>query len=90
MRLFVTCDASGGTHVKLVDRVSVPSKQTLSASVAVIEEEFEFKTLQYSLTIETDSQPFIGDLNGDFLDDIMYTEAGSSSQILVALQLPAS
>ena len=32
----------------------------------------------------------MGDLNGDFLDDIMYTEAGSSSQILVALQLPAS
>ena len=32
----------------------------------------------------------MGDLNGDFLDDIMYTEAGSSSQILVALQLPTS
>lgn len=49
-----------------------------------MEEEYVFKTLPYSLSIETDSQPFVGDLNGDFIDDIMYTEPGSSSQILVA------
>lgn len=52
-----------------------------------MEEDYEFHTLPFSLTIETDSQPFVGDLNGDFLDDIMYTEASTSSQILVAFQL---
>ena len=29
-------------------------------------------------------------MNGDFLDDILYTEAGASSQIVVALQLPSA
>ena len=48
-------------------------------------DEFVFGTLPYSLTIEADSQPFIADLNGDFLDDIMYTDTGAASQIMVAL-----
>ena len=83
MRLFVTCASSGNTLVKLVDRISVPKTQQVT-NLQAVEEEFVFKTLPYSLSIETDSQPFVGDLNGDFIDDIMYTEPGSSSQILVA------
>lgn len=31
-----------------------------------------------TLTIETDSQPFISDLNGDFLEDILYTDPSST------------
>ena len=88
MRLFITCDQGSTTTIKLVDRVTV-SKQHATTGLPT-EDEFDFVTLPYSLTIENDSQPFIGDLNGDFLDDIMYTEASTSSQILVALQLPAS
>ena len=80
MRVFVTCEgSSGGTIVKLVDRIVVKK-------AATAEEEFVFKTLPFVLKIETDSQPFIADLNGDFLEDIMYTDTnGASSQILVAL-----
>jgi len=77
MRLFVTCSSGSATIVKLVDRAVV--KDALGA------DEFVFGTLPYSLTIEADSQPFIADLNGDFLDDIMYTDTGATSQIMVAL-----
>ena len=66
--------------MKLVDRVVVKK--------AGGEDDFEFKTLSYTLSIEVDSQPFIADLNGDYLDDILYTETSATSQILVALQLP--
>lgn len=34
----------------------------------------KFVTLNYALKVELDSQPFVGDLNGDYLDDIMFTE----------------
>ena len=80
MRLFVTCSNGGSTVVKLVDRNVIKHSVTGLPQ----DDEYEFKTLPYVLHIETDSQPFIGDLNGDFLDDIMYTEASSSNQIMVA------
>ena len=83
MRLFVTCSTSfGGTVIKIVDRVI--TKQATTA-----EDITEFTTLAWSQKIETDSQPFIGDLNGDWLDDIIYTESGVSSQIMVSLQIPS-
>ena len=83
MRIFVTCTYQGTTVVKLVDRVKVASH-----SVSTTEEDIEFHTLPYSLKIELDSQPFVGDLNGDYLDDIMFTEPGATSQVMVALQIP--
>ena len=52
MRLYITCDHSSSTIVKLVDRVSTSK---LSATGMVIEEDYEFNTLPFSLTIETDS-----------------------------------
>jgi len=78
MRLFVTCDNGSNTIIKLVDRLKVANSTN---------DELEFRTLPFSLSIEADSQPFIGDLNGDYLDDIMYTEQSAliSSQIMVAL-----
>ena len=78
MRLFVTCTHGSSTVVKLVDRYTVKKGATG-------EDDFDFRTLSYSLNIEVDSQPFIADLNGDYLDDILYTETSVSSQILVAL-----
>ena len=75
MRIFVTCASSSGTIVKLVDRIPSETKTKTG------ETEYTFQTLQWSLKIENDSQPFIGDLNGDFLDDILYNEAGHSSSI---------
>ena len=65
MRLFVTCDNGSNTILKLVDRVKVANS---------LNDEVEFLTLPFSLAIEAESQPFVGDLNGDYLDDIMYTE----------------
>ena len=82
MRVFITCSDGSHTLIKLVDRFVVKHSLT--------EDTFEFRTLPYTQRIETDSQPFIGDLNGDFLDDMMFTEAGASNQILVNLQVPQS
>ena len=82
MRLFVTCSSGSSTIIKLVDRASI--KNALGV------EEFIFTTSSYQLAIEADSQPFIADLNGDYLEDIMYTDSSASSQIMVALQLPSA
>jgi len=71
MRLFITCSNGSSTVVKLVDRLKVAHTSS--------DDDTEFHTLPYSLAIEADSQPFVGDLNGDYLDDIMYTEPGASS-----------
>ena len=81
MRLFVTCSLGSSTVLKIVDRTTIKVN---------LVDEYAFTTLPFDLHIETDSQPFVGDLNGDYLDDIMYTEAGANSQILVALQLPSA
>jgi hypothetical protein len=79
LRLFVTCQSSEGTVVKLVDRQD--SKNATGEDV------YEFKTVQFKLKIEQDSQPFVADLNGDYLEDILYTDP-SSNKIMVALQNP--
>ena len=80
MRLFITCTSGSQTVVKLVDRVN--------SGHAIGEEDFNFRTLGFTQVIEADSQPFIGDLNGDFLEDVLFTESGPSAQIMVSLQIP--
>ena len=77
MRLFVTCSTGSSTIIKIVER------STIKNALGV--EEFMFTTASYQLTIEADSQPFIADLNGDYLEDIMYTDSSASSQIMIAL-----
>ena len=77
MRLFITCTSGSQTVVKLVDR--------LNSGHSIGEDDFNFKTLAFTQVIESDSQPFIADLNGDFLEDFMYTESGPSAQIMVSL-----
>ena len=89
MRLFVTCSATNGsTVVKLVDRVVMVHKAVGIEESA--QTEVVFVTVPFTLKIETDSQPFIADLNGDFLEDILYTESGTSASIMVAYQLPST
>ena len=57
MRLFVICSNGGGTVVKLVDRIASVTKHTSTTSGSKLpsDTEFEFKTLPYSLIIESDS-----------------------------------
>ena len=77
MRLFVTCQAGGETVVKIVDRLEERS--------SIGDDEFNFVTVRFQLPIEQDSQPFIADLNGDFLEDVLFTDT-SSNNVMVALQ----
>ena len=35
--------------------------------------------VEWEMLIEDDSQPFVGDLNGDFLDDIIFTDPLSTT-----------
>ena len=37
-------------------------------------QDWKFVNVEWELHIEDDSQPFVGDLNGDFLDDIIFTD----------------
>ena len=69
--------------MKLVDRLPTEIKTKTG------ETDYTFKTRSFTLKIETNSQPFIGDLNGDYLDDIMYNDANHSGSILVAFQVPS-
>jgi len=76
LRLFVTC-ASGMVH--FVDRESISKEAGLEDFVWVVSETY--------LTIDAGSQPFITDLNGDYLEDIMFNQPGSSD-IMIAFQVP--
>lgn len=64
LRLFVTCSGGSGTIVRFIDRVS----QGREAGI----EDFSWRVDQTVITIQEDSQPFIADINGDFLEDVMY------------------
>jgi len=70
LRLFITCtNGAGKTVIKVVDRKEI--------KLSTGEDDYEFYTPRFQLQIEQDSQPFIGDLNGDFLEDILYTDPSS-------------
>lgn len=69
LRIFVTCESNTGNTI-----------------VRFYDRKDEgYSELQTFITIEANSHPFISDLNGDFLDDVMYTDA-STGQIKVAFQ----
>jgi hypothetical protein len=69
IRLFLTCTlAVGTTAVKIFDKGK----------------SMEFQELSKSITIETGSQPFIADFNGDLLEDIMYTNTNGT--LMIAFQ----
>ena len=72
LRLFVTC---GGGMLRFVDRESVSKEAGI--------EDFSWVVSPLELSMDASSQPFITDLNGDFLEDIMFNEAGSTD-IMVA------
>jgi len=63
--MFVTC--SSGT-VKFVDRTG-EKKETGG-------DDFAWVVSALSIQIVTNSQPFIADLNGDFLEDVMFNQPG--------------
>jgi hypothetical protein len=44
----------------------------------------DFVEQPISLHLEPGSQPFIADMNGDFLEDILYTDV--NKQLMVAFQ----
>jgi len=69
LRIFVTCKASSGSTI-----------------VRFFDRtDYGYDELKTFLTIERDSQPFIADINGDFLEDVMFTEP-NSVKISVAYQ----
>ena len=61
LRMFVTC---GSGTVKFVDRTG-EKKETGG-------DDFAWVVSALSISIESNSQPFIADLNGDFLEDVMF------------------
>ena len=75
LRIFVTCSGGSGTIVRFVDRVGIGKETAM--------EEFSWNINPSIITIETDSQPFIADINGDFLEDVVFNQPGQSD-IMVA------
>lgn len=65
LRVFVTCKSTGGSTI-----VRFYDRTDNGYN--------ELKTF---LTIETDSHPFIADLNGDFLEDVMFTSENGSIKV---------
>ena len=49
------------------------------------EKSISFKENNFTLKIEYNSQPYIADFNGDFMEDIMYNHA-SNKTLMVAFQ----
>ena len=68
LRLFVTCSGGSGTIVRFVDRVS----ESREAGI----QDYSWHIDANIINIETDSQPFIADINGDFLEDVMFNQPG--------------
>ena len=74
--MFVTC---GSGTVKIVDRTG--EKQENGGN------DFAWGVSALSITIESNSQPFIADLNGDFIEDVMFNQPGQTD-IMIAFQVP--
>jgi integrin alpha FG-GAP repeat containing protein 1 len=69
LRLFVTCEASSGSTI-----------------VRFFDRKDDgYVEVPKYFTIESNSHPFVGDLNGDFLDDLMFTDV--SGGIKIAFQV---
>lgn len=69
LRIFVTCEATSGSTI-----------------VRFYDRKDDgYSEQSFFLTLEPNSHPFIADINGDFLEDVMYTDA-SSGTIKVAFQ----
>jgi len=70
LRLFLTCTQkkTGATILKIFEKP----------------EEMAFEEADFHQEIEKDSQPFVTDLNGDFIDDILFNDV--DKQIKVAYQ----
>ena len=71
IRLFVTCQGSLASSIKVYDKQ--PSQP-------------DFVESTLTLPIQTGSQPFVGDLNGDFLEDLLYSESQPPHKLKVAYQ----
>ena len=78
LRLFVTCSGGAGTIVRFIDRIGVGKEAGI--------EDFSWNINSNIITIETDTQPFIADINGDFLEDVVFNQPGQSD-IMVAFQV---
>ena len=75
----MTCSGSSGTIVRFVDRID-------GSSEAVIQD-YRWEIDSNAINIASESQPFIGDINGDFLEDVMFNQPGESD-IMIAFQVP--
>ena len=72
VRIFVTCSGPIITNIRIFDKAPV--------SLDIVEQP------NFALSIEQGSLPFVSDLNGDFLEDILYSEALAPHKIKVAFQ----
>jgi hypothetical protein len=72
VRIFVTCAGPLNTNVKIFDKAPV--------SLDIVE------LPNFALSLEQGSLPYVSDLNGDFLEDILYSDALSPHKIKVAFQ----
>jgi hypothetical protein len=75
IRLFVTCNSVPTTQGRLTSIVTIFEKPPKS---------LDFIELTIVIPIEAGSQPFIGDLNGDYLEDILFSEAAEPHKLRVA------
>jgi hypothetical protein len=72
VRFFVTCQnsASLNTQVRIYDKAPRGSEI--------------MELPNFSLSIEYGNMPFVSDLNGDFLEDILYSDAFPPNKLKVA------
>jgi hypothetical protein len=72
IRIFVTCTNPTSTNIKIYDKAPV--------SLDIVE------LPNFALSIEQGSLPFISDLNGDFLEDVLFSDVLAPHKIKVAFQ----
>ena len=77
IRLFVTCLNQGQPGIQAFSTVKIYEK---------IPKGNDFFETSFNFQIEYGSQPYISDLNGDFLEDILYNEGQAPFKLKVAFQ----
>ena len=60
----MTCSGGSGTIVRFVDRIGLGKEAGI--------DEFSWNINSNVINIETNTQPFIADINGDFLEDVVF------------------
>ncbi|CDW73884.1 UNKNOWN [Stylonychia lemnae] len=85
IRLFITCQTS-----------SISSQSTSTSNHGTVIKLFDkygkyvdFEEQKMQIPIESGSQPFIADLNGDYLEDIIYTDVNHDIKVAFQKRNPA-